>query len=78
MGQWEHWAGLVHPQLAFLNYGIWGERTDEIAARFDEAVAGADVLIVQGGINDIAQGRPVAAGRRELCATWSSAASRSG
>jgi len=58
-GQWEHWAGLLHPQLAFLNYGIWGERTDEIAERFDQAVEGADILIVQGGINDIAQGRPV-------------------
>jgi lysophospholipase L1-like esterase len=60
-GQWEHWAGLLHPQLAFLNYGIWGERTDEIAERFDQAVEGADILIVQGGINDIAQGRPAAA-----------------
>lgn len=37
-----------------------GERTDEIAARLDEAVGGADVLVVQGGINDIAQRRPVA------------------
>jgi lysophospholipase L1-like esterase len=58
-GQWEHWAGLLHPQLAFLNYGIWGERTDEIAGRFDDAVVGAQILIVQGGINDIAQGCPV-------------------
>ena len=58
-GQWEHWAGLLHPELDFRNFGIWGQRTDEIAARFDEAAAGADVLIVQGGINDLAQGRPV-------------------
>jgi lysophospholipase L1-like esterase len=58
-GQWEHWAGLLHPGLEFRNFGIWGERTDEIAARFDEAVDGADVLIIQGGINDIAQGRPI-------------------
>jgi lysophospholipase L1-like esterase len=58
-GQWEHWAGLLHPGLDFRNFGIYGERTDEIAARFDEAAAGADVLILQGGINDIAQGRPV-------------------
>jgi lysophospholipase L1-like esterase len=58
-GQWEHWAGLLHPELEFANHGIWGERTDEIAARFDAAVAGADVLIVQGGINDIAQRLPV-------------------
>ena len=58
-GQWEHWAGLAHPELEFRNFGIYGQRTDEIAARFDEAVAGADVLVVQGGINDIAQGRSV-------------------
>lgn len=58
-GQWEHWAAQTHPELRFANHGIWGERTDEIAARFDAAVAGADVVIVQGGINDIAQGRPV-------------------
>jgi lysophospholipase L1-like esterase len=59
MGQWEHWAGLRHPELELRNFGIWGERTDEIAARLDEAAAGADVLVVQGGINDIAQRRPV-------------------
>ena len=58
-GQWEHWAGLRHPDLEFRNFGIWGERTDEIALRFDAAADGADVLVVQGGINDIAQGRPV-------------------
>src|SRR5437763_10351069 len=58
-GQWEHWAGLRHPGLELRNFGIWGQRTDEIAARFDEAVEGAEWLIVQGGINDIAQGRPV-------------------
>jgi len=58
-GQWEHWAGLLHPELAFRNHGVWGERTDEIATRFEEAVLGADQLIVQGGINDIAQGRAV-------------------
>ena len=58
-GQWEHWAHLVHPELTFANHGIYGQRTDEIARRFDEAVSGADVLIVQGGINDIAQGRRI-------------------
>ena len=58
-GQWEHWAGLLHPELDLRNFGIWGERTDEIAARFEQAVADAEVLIVQGGINDIAQGHPI-------------------
>ena len=58
-GQWEHWAALRHPELELRNFGIWGERTDEIASRFDQAVEGAEVLIVQGGINDIAQGRSI-------------------
>jgi lysophospholipase L1-like esterase len=65
-GQWEHWAALQRPELVFSNHGRWGERTDEIAARFDEAVADADVLILQGGINDIAQGRPVADAAQNL------------
>ena len=57
--QWEHWAELADPRLSFRNHGVYGERTDEIARRFDAAAAGADVLVVQGGINDIAQGRDV-------------------
>jgi lysophospholipase L1-like esterase len=57
--QWEHWAALADPRLSFRNHGVYGERSDEIARRFDEAAAGADVLVVQGGINDIAQGRDV-------------------
>jgi len=57
--QWEWWAGRKDPRLTFRNCGIFGQRTDEIAARLEEAAAGADVLVVQGGINDIAQGRPV-------------------
>src|SRR5687768_2770297 len=57
--QWEHWAAASDPRLTFRNHGVNGQRTDEIAARLDAAVDGADVLIVQGGINDIAQGRPV-------------------
>ena len=67
-GQWQHWAGLLHPGLELRNFGIWGERTDEIAARFDDAVAGAGVLILQGGINDIAQGRPVEDAERNFAA----------
>jgi acyl-CoA thioesterase I len=57
--QYEHWATLRDPRLAFRNCGIYGQRTDEIALRLDACAVDADVLIVQGGINDIAQGRPV-------------------
>src|SRR2546421_12293885 len=54
---WAHWAVQANPRLEFRNCGIYGQRTDEIAARLDDCVRGADALIVQGGINDIAQGR---------------------
>jgi lysophospholipase L1-like esterase len=57
--QWEYWAARADPRLRFRNCGVYGERTDEIAQRFERCTEGADVLIVQGGINDIAQGRVV-------------------
>jgi lysophospholipase L1-like esterase len=58
--QWEHWAQLKDPRLDFRNCGVYGERTDDIALRLDACAKGASVLIVQGGINDIAQDYPVA------------------
>lgn len=54
--QWQHWAARADPRLEFRNCGVYGERTDQIMARLDDCVRGADVLVVQGGINDIAQG----------------------
>ena len=57
--QWQHWAALGDPRLEFRNHGVYGQRTDEIAARLESCAVGADVLVVQGGINDVAQGRRV-------------------
>lgn len=57
--QWEYWAARADPRLEFRNCGIYGQRTDEIRARLDECARGAAVLVVQGGINDVAQGRGV-------------------
>ena len=56
----EYWAHDARPELEFRNCGIFGQRTDEIAQRLDACAEHANILIVQGGINDIAQGRPVA------------------
>ena len=64
--QWQWWAARAAPQLDFRNHGVCGERTDQIAARFDEAVEGAGMLVVQGGINDVVQGRPVEAAAANL------------
>lgn len=58
--QWGYWLERSEPDVEVRNCGINGQRTDEIAQRLDECARGADVLVVQGGINDIAQGRPVA------------------
>jgi lysophospholipase L1-like esterase len=66
---YEYWAELKDPNLVFSNCGVFGERIDQIAARFDRCTEDAEALIVQGGINDIAQGRPVtqaAASLREM------------
>ncbi len=45
---------------------MYGKRTDEIAAFLDDVVDGADALVVQGGINDVAQGRSVVDAARDL------------
>jgi lysophospholipase L1-like esterase len=54
---WPYWAEQANPSLSIRNHGVNMERTDQIAARIEDALAGASVLVVQGGINDIAQGR---------------------
>jgi lysophospholipase L1-like esterase len=56
---WDVWAARADGRYDFRNCGIYGQRTDEIATRLDECARGANVLVVQGGINDIAQGADV-------------------
>ena len=63
---WPAAAAAADPRLRFTVRAVHGKRTDEIAAWLDEAAVGADVLVVQGGINDIAQGRPVADAAQNL------------
>ena len=57
--QWQYWAERADAGLRFRNCGVYGQRTDEIARRLDDCAKGAQILVVQGGINDIAQGRSV-------------------
>jgi lysophospholipase L1-like esterase len=56
--QWEYWAQKEHPDLEFRNCGGRGERTVEIARRLEGCVDGADAVVIQGGINDLAAGIP--------------------
>ena len=64
--QFEYWASQSDPALDFKNCGVFGERTDEIALRLQDCAKGADALIIQGGINDIAQGLPPKAAAEAL------------
>jgi len=57
--QWQWWASRADERLEFRTTAVYGERTDEIARRLDLVLPGADVLVVQGGINNVAQRRPV-------------------
>ena len=63
---WPAAAVEADPRLRFTVRAVYGKRTDEIAAWLDPAAAGAEALVVQGGINDIAQGRSVAAAAANL------------
>src|SRR5688572_11050979 len=40
--QWEFWAARKDRRLRFHNCGVYGDRTDQIAKRFERSTAGAD------------------------------------
>ncbi|HET9115220.1 MAG TPA: GDSL-type esterase/lipase family protein [Gaiellaceae bacterium] len=63
---WQFWAAHADPRLEFRTSAVYGERTDQIARRLDLVLPGADVLVVQGGINDVVQRRPVVEAARNL------------
>jgi lysophospholipase L1-like esterase len=64
--QWQWWAARPDPRLEFRITAVYGERTDQIALRLDRVLPGADVLVVQGGINDVVQRRPLEEAARNL------------
>jgi lysophospholipase L1-like esterase len=57
--QWEWWAARASAGLELRNCGVYGERAEEIERRLEACVAGADAVVIQGGINDVAQSRQV-------------------
>jgi lysophospholipase L1-like esterase len=64
--QYLYWAAQADPRIEFRNHGVGGETTAEIVRRFDDAAADADVLIVQGGINDVVHGLDLEAAAANL------------
>src|SRR3954452_12673295 len=57
--QWQWWASHADPRLEFRTTAVYGERTDQIARRLELVLSGADVLVVQGGLNDVVQQQPL-------------------
>jgi lysophospholipase L1-like esterase len=57
--QWQWWVAQADPRLEFRTTAVYGERTDQLARRLDRVLDGADALVVQGGINDVVQRRPI-------------------
>jgi lysophospholipase L1-like esterase len=57
--QFAYWLQRAHPDWRVLNRGVNGERSDQIAARFDRDVLAnqARVVIIIAGVNDVYQGR---------------------
>lgn len=56
-----YWLVHAHPEWRLRNRGVNGERSDEIAARFerDAITDRPHVVVLIAGVNDVYQGRPV-------------------
>ena len=59
--QYAYWLAAARPSWRVLNRGINGQRTDQIAARFERDVVNVrpDAVIIIAGVNDVYQGRGV-------------------
>lgn len=75
--QYAYWLRQVHSDWDVRNCGVNGERSDQIAARFDRDVASAQpaAVVIIAGVNDIYQGRSASAVTAQLRAMYDRAAS---
>jgi len=64
--QWQWWASRADARLEFRTTAAYGARTDQIARRVERVLPGADLLVVQGGINDVVQWRAVEEVARDI------------
>lgn len=74
--QFAYWLMQQHPDWDVRNCGVNGERSDEIAARFDRDVLGnhARVVVIIAGVNDVYQGRSAESVRMQLREMYARAA----
>ena len=74
--QYAFWLMQAQPAWRVLNRGVNGERSDEIAARFDRDVLAHRpvAVVIIAGVNDVYQGRPAADVIARLAAMYDRAA----
>jgi len=73
--QFTYWLAQTHPTWRLLNCGVNGERSDEIAARFDRDVLAHHprVVVIIAGVNDVYQGREIDHVTSQLAAMYARA-----
>jgi lysophospholipase L1-like esterase len=74
--QYSYWLEQSHPEWEVLNRGVNGERSDQIAARFNRDVVDAKpaIVVIIAGVNDVYQGRRVEQITQQLDRMYASAA----
>jgi lysophospholipase L1-like esterase len=70
--QYAYWLMKAHPDWEVINQGVNAQRSDVIAARFDEDVLAKKpaVVVIIAGVNDVYQGRPAQHVKEQLAAMY--------
>jgi len=70
--QYAYWLMKAHPDWEVVNQGINAQRSDVIAARFEEDVVAKKpaVVVIIAGVNDVYQGRPAQHVKDQLAAMY--------
>jgi lysophospholipase L1-like esterase len=70
--QYAHWLMKAHPEWEVVNQGVNAQRSDVIAARFEEDVIARKpvVVVIIAGVNDVYQGRPAQHVKDQLAAMY--------
>jgi len=73
--QYAYWLMRTHPDWDVINQGVNAQRSDVIAARFDEDVVSRKpaVVVIIAGVNDVYQGRPAQHVKDQLAAMYARA-----
>jgi lysophospholipase L1-like esterase len=73
--QYAYWLMKAHPDWEVINQGVNAQRSDVIAARFDEDVLAKKpaIVVIIAGVNDVYQGRPAKHVKDQLAAMYARA-----